>query len=71
MDAYRIEGCIALTPPAANARELRVSMVAAGAEPVELFKTGSGPTPSRFDAWLDKYWVPLFSSSARPTTAAL
>ena len=62
---------VALTLPGAQDRALRVSMVAAGAEPVELFDAGANPRPSRFDAWLDKYWVPLFSASARPTTAAL
>ena len=59
-----------LTPPASKARDLRVSIVGAGAGPVELFATDARPTPGRFDAWLDKYWVPHFSASARPTTAA-
>jgi hypothetical protein len=62
---------VALSLPDAQDRALRVSMIAAGGEPVELFDTGATPKPSRFDAWLEKYWVPLFSSSARPTTAAL
>jgi hypothetical protein len=60
-----------LTPPAAQARALRVLMVAAGAAPMALFSTDARPKVGRFEAWLDKYWVPLFSSSARPTTAAL
>jgi hypothetical protein len=62
---------IALTLPAAQERALRVSMVAAGADPVELFDTGASRKSSRFEAWLDRFWVPLFSASARPTTAAL
>jgi hypothetical protein len=62
---------VALTLPGAQDRALRVSMIAAGGKPVELFDTGANPKPSRLDAWLDKYWVPLFSASARPTTAAL
>ena len=72
MNAYRIEGCIALNPPAANApRTARLDGCRGRAQPVELFETGARPKSGRFDAWLDKYWVPLFSSSARPTTAAL
>jgi hypothetical protein len=60
-----------LTPPASNARDPRVSMVAAGAEPVELFDTGARRKRGRFDAWLERFWVPLFTATARPTTAAL
>ena len=62
---------VALTVPATQDRALRVSMIAAGAEPVELFETSVREKSGRFDAWLDKFWVPLFSASARPTTAAL
>jgi hypothetical protein len=57
--------------PAATTRDLRVSKVAAGAEPMALFATDARPKVGRFEAFLDKYWVPLFSASARPTTAAL
>lgn len=60
-----------LTPPTSKARDPRVSMVAPGAAPVELFDTGAHAKSGRFDAWLDEYWVPLFTASARPTTAAL
>lgn len=59
-----------LTPPTTT-RELRVSKVAAGAEPVALFGMDARPAVGRFEAFLDKYWVPLFSSSARPTSVAL
>jgi hypothetical protein len=61
-----------VTPPVGKTREeLRVSMITSGAKPVPLFDADANPKPSRLDAWLDKYWVPLFSASARPTTAAL
>lgn len=62
---------VALALPATRKRAPRLSMVAAGAEPVELFDTGASRKSNRFDAWLDKFWVPLFSASARPTSAAL
>jgi len=78
MDAYRIEDSIAQARVgmsrgtlAQRSREMRVSMLAVGAEPVELFATGANRKTSRFDVWLDRFWVPLFSASARPTTAAL
>jgi hypothetical protein len=62
---------VTLTLPAAQHRPLRVSMVGGSARPVELFDTGESRKSGRFDAWLDRVWVPLFSASARPTTAAL
>jgi len=62
---------VALTFPGAPGRALRVSMIAPGAKPVPVFDAGATPKPSPLDAWLDKYWVPLFRASARPTTAAL
>jgi len=63
MDAYRIEDCIAQASVGMSGRNyLRI-------------EDGRGIEVSaavgRFEAFLDKYWVPLFSSSARPTTAAL
>jgi hypothetical protein len=62
---------VTLTPSAPRAGALRVSMVAAGASPVELFDAGASRKPGRFDDWLERFWVRLFVPSARPTTAAL
>jgi len=70
IDALR-PSLVALTPPAPQAGVLRVSMVAAGANPVELFDTGASRKSGRLDAWLERFWVRLFVPSARPTTAAL
>ena len=64
MDAYRIEDCIAQASIGLNLGKL-------SAKPAELFDTGASRKSNRLDAWLDKFWVPLFSASARPTTAAL
>ena len=57
--------------PAAKARELRVSMVGAGAAPVELFTTDAHTKPGRFDAWLDRVRAALCGGLLRPTSAAL
>ena len=63
---------VTLTPPAAQAHTLRVSMARAGtAESVELFDMSERRKSGGFDAWLDKFWVRLFVPSSRPTTAAL
>jgi len=63
---------VTLTPPAAQAHTLRVSMARAGtSESVELFDVSERRKSGGFDAWLDKFWVRLFVPSSRPTTAAL
>jgi hypothetical protein len=62
---------VTLTATTARRGTLRVSMLAAGGTPVELFDAGASPKPGRFDAWLERFWVRLFAPSARPTTAAL
>jgi hypothetical protein len=62
---------VTLTPPAAHAGALRVSMVAAGADPVELFDPSASRKSGWFDACLERFWVRLFVPSARPTTASL
>lgn len=63
---------VTLTPPAARAHALRVSMTRAEtSEKVELFDRNERPKSSGLDAWLDRYWVRLFVPSSRPTTAAL
>jgi hypothetical protein len=63
---------VTLTPPAAQAHALHVSMARAGTgESIELFDMNERRTSGGFDAWLDKYWVRLFVPSSRPTTAAL
>ncbi len=62
---------VTLTPTAPQAGVLRVSMVAAGANAVELFDTGASRKAGRFDAWLERFWVRLFVPTSRPTTAAL
>jgi hypothetical protein len=63
---------VTLTPPAAQAHALHVSMTRTGtAESIELFDADRRRKPGGLDAWLDKYWVRLFVPSSRPTTAAL
>ena len=63
---------VTLTPPAAEAHTLHVSMARAGTSAsVELFDTSERRKPGGFDAWLDKFWVRLFAPSSRPTTASL
>jgi hypothetical protein len=62
---------VTLTPPAPPGGVLRVSMLARGGTPVELFDAGANPKRGRFDAWLERFWVRLFVPSARPTTASL
>jgi hypothetical protein len=63
---------VTLTPPAAQAHTLRVSMTRPGAsEKVELFDRNERPKPAGFDAWRERYWVRLFVPSSRPTTASL
>ena len=59
---------VTLTLPAGRDRALRVSMVAAGAEP---FETGVRSKPGSFDTWLDWFRVRPLTASARPTTAAV
>lgn len=47
---------VTLTPPAAQAHMLRVSMPRAGtSEMVELFDVTERPKAGRFDAWLDRF----------------
>ncbi|MGH8680603.1 MAG: DUF2917 domain-containing protein [Burkholderiales bacterium] len=62
---------VTLTPPPAQDRRLQVSMLGAGAGPVRLLDAGAPRKSTRFDAWLEKFWVRLFVPSARPTTGAL
>jgi hypothetical protein len=63
---------VTLTPPAAQAHMLRVSMTRAGtSEHVALFDRNARPKSAGFDAWLERYWARLFVPSSRPTTAAL
>jgi len=63
---------VTLTPPAAQAHTLRVSMARAGtSERVELFDVNERRKSGGFDAWLERFWVRLFVPSSRPTTAAL
>ena len=64
MDAYRIEECIAQA-------SIGLTRGKSSAKPVELFGTGASRKSNRLDAWLERFWVPLFSASARPTSAAL
>jgi hypothetical protein len=62
---------VTLTPPAAQAHTLHVSMARAGtAESITLFDVNERRSPGRLDAWLDKYWAPLFAPNSRPTTAS-
>jgi Protein of unknown function (DUF2917) len=63
---------VTLTPPAAQAHTLRVSMTRAGTpESVELFDMSERRKSGGRDAWLEKFWVGLFVPSSRPTTASL
>ena len=62
---------VTLTLPATQDRALRVSMAAAGVKPVELFDTGASRKSGRFDAFLERFWTPLFVPVSRPTTASL
>ncbi len=63
---------VTLTPPAAQAHALRVSMTrATTADSIELFDMNERRKAGGFNAWLDKYWVRLFVPSSRPTTASL
>ncbi len=63
---------VTLTPPAAQAHTLRVSMTRAGtSESIALFDVNERRESGGFDAWLDKFWVRLFVPSSRPTTASL